>query len=78
MLKEYIEHFSFEKPLILYVLKDNKPAIDLYKKIGFAITGNYGEHTEFGYREFAYIMQYKKRKLTNSINSPVQCQELIE
>ena len=52
MLTEFLAQFKFEKPLYLYVYKTNEIAIRLYKKVGFAIIGDYK------YGDYAYTMQY--------------------
>ena len=54
MLQRIIRKFrKDERPLLLYVLKDNSIAIHLYKKLGFEIIG------EFGFSGYAWSMQYK-------------------
>ncbi len=50
MLTEFLQQFNSSKPLFLYVYKTNEIAIKLYKKVGFAIVGDYGPN--------AYAMQY--------------------
>lgn len=40
MLKEFLSQFKSDKPLVLYVYKTNEPAIKLYQKVGFTITGD--------------------------------------
>lgn len=50
MLKEFLAEFKFDKPLVLYVLRNNAIAIHLYEKMGFVIVGDYGDH--------AYEMKY--------------------
>ena len=50
MLTEFLQQFKADKPLYLYVNKTNEIALRLYKKIGFAIVGDYSP--------YAYAMQY--------------------
>ena len=50
MLTEFLEKFNANKPLFLYVNKANEIAIRLYKKVGFAIVGDYSS--------YAYTMKY--------------------
>ena len=52
MLTEFIQQFQHDKPLVLYVYKTNEAAINLYKKVGFEIVG------EWSHQPNAYIMQY--------------------
>jgi ribosomal protein S18 acetylase RimI-like enzyme len=44
MLKEFIEQYQSDKPLMLYVKHENTIAIHLYEKLGFAIVGNYNRY----------------------------------
>lgn len=60
MLREFIEQFDFNKPLILYVYKTNKIAIHLYEKVGFKIIGDYP------HGDYAYKMQYQGGKYENN------------
>ena len=53
MLKEFLYLFNADKPLFLYVRKQNEIAIRLYKKVGFAIVGDYDKT--------AYAMQYMNK-----------------
>lgn len=50
MLKEFLSQFKSDKPLALYVVKTNEPAIRLYEKVGFSIVGDY--------KSFAYEMRF--------------------
>lgn len=50
MLTEFLQQFNNNKPLFLYVNKSNEIAIKLYKKVGFAIVGDYSPS--------AYSMRY--------------------
>lgn len=52
MLREFIQQFKHDKPLVLYVYKTNKVAIHLYEKVGFTITG------KCDFEPDAYKMQY--------------------
>jgi len=57
MLTEFLSQFKSDKPLALYVVKANEPAIRLYEKVGFSIVGDYEK-----YPSFAYEMQFGARK----------------
>lgn len=52
MLREFLEQFQHDKPLVLYVYKTNKVAIHLYENVGFAIVGR------CDFEKDAYKMQY--------------------
>ena len=52
MLREFLEQFKHDKPLVLYVYKSHKIAIHLYEKVGFAIVD------ECYFEKNAYKMQY--------------------
>ena len=52
MLREFLQQFKNDKPLVLYVYKTNEIAIRLYEKVGFAIVGKCDFESE------AYKMQY--------------------
>ena len=54
MLKRIIRKYRNDnKPLVLYVYKDNKIAISFYEKLGFKIVGEYHYN--------AWEMQYKPK-----------------
>ena len=57
MLTEFIEQFSFDKPLVLFVQKGNYPAINLYKKVGFEFVDDDFDNR---YQGIAYAMIYAK------------------
>lgn len=52
MLNEFLTAFQHDKPLILYVLKENKIAIRLYEKVGFTIC------EEWPYGKGVWTMKY--------------------
>lgn len=57
MLQRVIKKYrSCEKPLLLYVYKDNHIAIHLYEKLGFEIIGEYDGAVD------AWTMQYKPKR----------------
>ena len=57
MLREFLSQFKSDKPLSLYVVKTNEPAIHLYEKVGFTIVGDCEK-----YSTFAYEMRFGVRK----------------
>ena len=52
MLREFLQQFKHDKPLVLYVYKSHEIAIRLYEKVGFAIVG------QCDFERNAYKMQY--------------------
>ncbi len=54
MLQEFLNDYKENKPLYLYVYKDNEIAIKLYEKVGFVIVGEYSK--------YAWTMQYMGTK----------------
>ena len=44
IIKRYKRFIKSDMPLILYVYKDNEVAINLYKRFGFKIVGEYSKH----------------------------------
>lgn len=50
MLSEFLQEYNGNKPLFLYVEKDNEIALRLYKKVGFVIVGDH--------HGYAWKMQY--------------------
>ena len=57
MLTEFLSQFKSDKPLFLYVYKDNAIAIRLYEKVGFKIIG------ECSFASYAYTMQYNRKEI---------------
>ena len=56
MMMEFLSQFKADKPLALYVVKTNEPAIRLYEKVGFSIVG------EYRYGSYAYEMQFNAER----------------
>lgn len=48
--QKFQKRYKSNRPLVLFVYKDNKRAINLYKRNGFEIVGDY--------RKDAYVMKY--------------------
>lgn len=53
MLTEFLQQFAHDKPLFLYVVKENAIAIRLYEKVGFVICG------EYPHGSYAWAMKYE-------------------
>ena len=60
MLTEFLATFHHDKPLILYVHKENAVAIHLYEKVGFAIC------EKWPFSKCIWTMKYHERNRNHS------------